>query len=751
MKRTLLALAIVFVCGTYGTPGASGQGGAVRVLSGQLLSGDRSLRSGEYYDEHTFEARAGQVLVVEMTSSAFDPYLIVISPSGDREENDDWEGSASRSRVEWRIEESGTYRIVATSYEKGETGGYEVRITGGAAAPEAVPGVMLEAGALERGDSTLRSGEFYDEFSFEGTRGELVSVDLRSSDFDTYVIVIPPEGSQEENDDHEGDASRSLVSFELPATGRYRVLVTSYKEGETGEYSLRIQQGDAAASGAVAGPAAPRVERGTLARGDETLRSGEYMDEYAFEGRPGQRVRVDVTSDDFDTYVILVPPRGDQQENDDFEGDVHHSAIEADITEPGTYRVMVTSYEGGETGEYELRLGFDGAPGPASPGQAARADRDSGPVPLAYGDTQGGELDDGDGRLSEGEYRDMYTFEGQAGDRIVLEMESDDFDTYLVLVPPEGDQIDNDDADGRVDLSRIELTLRESGRHRIVATSYGADETGGYRLTLRRNGGAPPPLDAGDGRAGRVYGVFVGISDYGGRASDLMFTADDARGMHESLVRGGGMRASDGLLLTDAQATRANIRRAIDDIAGRAGPTDTFVFFYSGHGSRIPRTGPPQPAEADDQDETLSFYDADLTDDEMVEWLANLRTRVTLLVLDSCFSGGFQKDVIIARGRMGLFSSQEDVLSAVAPKFRAGGYLAHFFAEAVGDRLADEDTDGAITALELSQYLHERYRSDVKSGGDGGEDFVRVGGPQTGYQHLVVDRGGVGPYDVLFR
>jgi hypothetical protein len=46
--------------------------------------------------------------------------------------------------------------------------------------------------------------------------------------------------------------------------------------------------------------------------------------------------------------------------------------------------------------------------------------------------------------------------------------------------------------------------------------------------------------------------------------------------------------------------------------------------------------------------------------------------------------------------------------------------------------------------------LHERYRADVKSGA-GSDDYVRTGGPQSGYQHLVVDRGSVGPFDVLFR
>jgi hypothetical protein len=99
---------------------------------------------------------------------------------------------------------------------------------------------------------------------------------------------------------------------------------------------------------------------------------------------------------------------------------------------------------------------------------------------------------------------------------------------------------------------------------------------------------------------------------------------------------------------------------------------------------------------------------------------------------------------------MGLFSSEEDVTSSVADKFRAGGYLAKFIAEAIGDRRADKDRDGAITAIELSQYLHERYRSDVKSSSSA-ENFIRTSGPQTGYQHLVVDRGSIAPFEVLFK
>lgn len=248
---------------------------------------------------------------------------------------------------------------------------------------------------------------------------------------------------------------------------------------------------------------------------------------------------------------------------------------------------------------------------------------------------------------------------------------------------------------------------------------------------------------------GRMFAIFVGISEYPDPDDNLDYTADDARRLHQAMVRGAGMRAADGVVLVDRAATVANVQRAFADVARQAGPDDTFVFFFSGHGDRVRRTG-QQASDPDGYDETLDFYDGDITDDGLRGWFDTIHAGISLVVLDSCFSGGFSKDVISSPGRMGLFSSEEDVTSGVADEFRAGGYLAKFIAEGVGDRRADDDRDGSITAIELSQYLHERYRRDVKSAARRDDHFVHAGGSQTHYQHLVVDRGGIGPYDKLF-
>jgi hypothetical protein len=98
------------------------------------------------------------------------------------------------------------------------------------------------------------------------------------------------------------------------------------------------------------------THQGTLEEGDQRLREGEYFDEYSVQAETGQTIIVDLRSPDFDTYLILETPGGDQERNDDWGDDTMHSHIEIVAPEAGTYSVLVTSFMAEEVGEYTVQI-----------------------------------------------------------------------------------------------------------------------------------------------------------------------------------------------------------------------------------------------------------------------------------------------------------------------------------------------------------------------------------------------------------
>ena len=195
------------------------------------------------------------------------------------------------------------------------------------------------------------------------------------------------------------------------------------------------------------------------------------------------------------------------------------------------------------------------------------------------------------------------------------------------------------------------------------------------------------------------------------------------------------------MLLTNAQATRASVTSAIQRVAAQAGPDDVFLFFFSGHGVQHPTTS---DRELDGQSEHLVLRDGEISDVELARMLGNVRARLSLVVLDACFSGGFAREVVNRPGVMGVFSSEEDLTSMVADRFQAGGYLSHFLRTGLAGR-ADENGDRLVTAGELATYLRRQFRSEVH----GVEAETSDG--QRNYQNLVIDRGGVQVDDVVIR
>ncbi len=720
------------------------------TLNGQLSAGDARLNSGEFMDVYELEGRGGDRLTILMNSGAVDPYLMIDGPGGFSDQNDDADAEDLNARLDVRLPVSGRYRIVATSYAPGETGAYQISVIDGAQSPTGgnpgggriEPGQTL-SGSLASGDDRLDSGEFRDDWTLRGRRGERVAVRLSSSDFDPYLMVRGL-GLSEDNDDDsmQRGSLDSRLDFVFPEDGEVEITATSYAPGESGRYSLSVTRaGETAARpdpapGQVTGTIEVGAHvRGRLQDGDAQLRSGEYVNTFTLNGRAGERVQIALISEQFDPFLMVTGPGDFSTFNDDDPAGGLDSRIVTTLPADGVYEITATSYAPGESGDYRLSVAPAGADVADTDIRSEQAAPSGGR--LSIGDTITGALAPGDSQLNSGEYTDSYSFIGERGQRVAIDAVSDEFDTYLMLSPPTGDQMDNDDGPDDTN-ARLTEVLTEDGEYTVQVTSFAPGETGRYTLSVAQGQESERQRVVESGQ--RVFAVMVGVSDYPGDHNDLPFTDEDAVKLEEELARQGVLNPAS-IVLTNAQATRASVTAAFEQVAARAGPDDLFIFFFSGHGVQ---EDSEDPAELDGQSELLSLYDGDLSDDELAALFDTVDARLSLLVIDACYSGGFARDIITRPGVMGVFSSEEDLTSAVADKFQAGGYLSHFLRTGL-DGTADENGDDLVTAGELSTYLRQQFRVEVA------DVEAETADGQRNYQNLVIDRGGVQVDDVIIR
>ncbi|WAT17560.1 caspase family protein [Aurantiacibacter sp. MUD11] len=471
-----------------------------------------------------------------------------------------------------------------------------------------------------------------------------------------------------------------------------------------------------------------RVSGGRITLGEtatSTLQGGTHT--YTLEAEAGQRLRMVLSSDDFDTVLRIDGPGGFSVENDDEpSGLTLNSLIDTRLPASGTYRITVDSYQGSGSGAYRLAT--------LDPANPVPAGVEAGTI--ALGQATRGRLVQSDATTLTGENVDYYRFAGRQGQRLTIDIESEQIDPYLTLYLPDGRMEENDDRGGIEDTnSRLSITLPLNGTYTLAASSFSPGESGDYTVRMAEADPATRTVRPASGSA-QVYALSVGVANYE-RINPLNRTDEDAERVTHAL-RQAGVLAPESVTLTDAQATRANFRRALRELTQAMGPDDTLLIFFSGHGEKVEN----MTTERDGSAETIELFDAALYDYELAEMMQGVDAR-TLLVIDACFAGGFDQVIDQRDERMGIFSSDADTLSLVASGEKSGGYISHIFRQAL-EGAADMNGDGAMEAGELSEYMRREFYTMVLAEplGTDAEDFRDHQVP--GFQHIIVDRGGDG-------
>jgi len=213
---------------------------------------------------------------------------------------------------------------------------------------------------------------------------------------------------------------------------------------------------------------------GTLEEGDRRMEDGSLYDAYVIRGRPGDRVVVRMTSEDFDTYLHWgYEDDGawvEEEENDDA-GEGTDSRLVVRLDDDGRYQLRAAAFDEDQEGAYELRVSTTGQPRP---------------VPIRVGQVIEGALAASDPEGEDGP-EDHYVIRGRRGAQATIDVQSDDFDTYVrfgVWRDGELDEDEGDDDGGEGTNSQLVVEFEDDVEYRIVVRAFDGEGTGAYTLRV---------------------------------------------------------------------------------------------------------------------------------------------------------------------------------------------------------------------------------------------------------------------------
>ncbi len=343
-------------------------------------------------------------------------------------------------------------------------------------------------GALSTSDFLSMEDMLLEAWEIEGRAGQTVTVDLQSDLFDPRLYATGPGFAETLYDDDSGGGCNARLAITFLENGSFRVVASSF--GETGTYMIRVSEQPALVPTYGCGEVNPEllaslptagrtlelgsVEAGVLASGAQVVQDGRVGQAWQLVGNAGDRVAVVLESDDFDAYLYLTGPGlGEILEDDDGAGDLN-SRIEVTLPQSGAYTVVASALGAGSFGAYLLRVEE-----PADPNALPIARS------IGVGETSAGELLFADPPLLEGRRGQVWGFEAVGGQRVRIELESDDFDTYLYVVGPGLPEPWSDDDGGDGTNSQLSVTFPESGTYRILTSAYSSSgDSGTYTLSI---------------------------------------------------------------------------------------------------------------------------------------------------------------------------------------------------------------------------------------------------------------------------
>lgn len=347
-------------------------------------------------------------------------------------------GGSSPASLALRAPRSAAYTLAVSGADSEAFGPYTLR-------SQVVDG--WDGSALRTGVEVLDWVDGSRELPLRVDRQAMYTIDLRSDQFDALLRITGNGIDARDDDGGEGTDARLSVLLD---PGTYTLSVGGWGGSGQGLYRLAVDSR----------PVPPGLNQGGSIRADGSELQGAFQGtplRYRFSLRDRRLVTADMRSPDFDSLLML---RGAGVEHYDDDGGEGLDARLVRVLEPGDYTLEAGAATGG-AGLFTLAV------------SAAEVPEGTGGGTLAPGQQQEALLLPG--------ATDVYAFTVLEEGEYVIDMASDDFDSWLELFDAGGGSIASDDDSGGALNARIRTHLA-AGDYRLEASALGGD--GRYRVSI---------------------------------------------------------------------------------------------------------------------------------------------------------------------------------------------------------------------------------------------------------------------------
>ena len=367
------------------------------------------------------------------------------------------------------------------------------------------------SGRLVPSDPTFSDTSHYKMYAFVGNKGDTVTADLVSDDFDTNLILADASGNFLRKDDDGGGNCNAHFTYVLPATANYRLYANSSANDELGYYRLTLVKGSRPAAtdstcrgfGRVAGTIQiGQSVSGRLASGDLLLSSDTtFYQRWILPVQQNQTFTVDLISDEFDAYLRLARGHDEKLVDNDDGGGGCNARIVYTAPDDHPLRIIVnTTGRARATGRFTLRVAegesptepkgncrfSGGATAAAAAAPAATTHRGTEGRSIAVGQNVTGQLTTSDELFSDTTYIQRWAFTATPGQDVTIDLASDEFEPFLMVDGPGLTEFVGDEHGGPGCAARVSRTFPQAGPYTIEVntTTHPVRQTGHFVLSI---------------------------------------------------------------------------------------------------------------------------------------------------------------------------------------------------------------------------------------------------------------------------